>query len=202
MPTSTAAKMMRAGVFRAVPRVSARCSSSVASATAPWQQQDVVSTLRTPSKPSTSPSAVPAFNLPAAEKVPTKMLAIEQVVHSSPVVVLARERCPYSEIAVQIIAEAGSKYKVIELGRNESELRAELASYVRAPGQATEGDNIASSPEAAADTAALANGRAAGLPAVFIGGRYVGGMGSVCHLDRQGKLKPLIEAATEKSEHH
>lgn len=95
-----------------------------------------------------------------------------QAISSTPCIVYSQATCPYCVQAKEALDEIGAVYTVVDIEQDAS-LRTELATF--------------------------AGGRTS-VPAIFVGGEFVGGandggLGGVLTLQREGRLAPLLAEA-------
>ncbi|KAG8465998.1 hypothetical protein KFE25_005568 [Diacronema lutheri] len=101
---------------------------------------------------------------------------VDELIASNAVTMFSFTTCPFCIKAQQLLDEMGATYKVVQLDQNAFTggyaMRAVLAERT---------------------------GRTS-VPAIFIGGQFVGGcndggLGGVVTLDKKGELRPMLEAA-------
>lgn len=100
---------------------------------------------------------------------------VEKTIKEGPIVMISKSYCPYCKKAAQILGKYNTDIikKEIDKDFNDKDMEA-IQSYCK---QKTGGSSV---------------------PRVFIDGKFIGGCDDTEALDKQDKLKPLIEAAISK----
>ncbi|CAM0880899.1 unnamed protein product [Alopecurus aequalis] len=115
---------------------------------------------------------------------------VRRTVEEKPVVVVGRRGCCMAHVARRLLLGQGANPAVFEVGDDADP--AALVVALRSK------DNIANkgvADVAVVDAYGVASGRHAAFPAVFIGGRLVGGLDRLMAMHIAGELVPVLKQA-------
>ncbi|CAM0880635.1 unnamed protein product [Alopecurus aequalis] len=112
---------------------------------------------------------------------------VRRTVEEKPVVVVGRRGCCMAHVARRLLLGQGANPAVLEVGDDADP--ATLVVALRSK------DNSANKGVTVVDAYGVASARHAAFPAVFIGGRLVGGLDRLMAMHIAGELVPVLKQA-------